>query len=112
MLVRDTGGARPRVIENLKKAVELNPNYAEANFLLGVMASGDGRHEEAVEYLRRATAILPRQANFWHGPISGTRWRWPTIRRDGGNWPGGRRGGRWRRPARGRRGKWPRRRSR
>ncbi|MCP4515383.1 MAG: tetratricopeptide repeat protein, partial [Delftia sp.] len=48
------------------KALQINPNHAEAHFLLGVMAATDNRHTEAIESLRLATGLLPRQANFWH----------------------------------------------
>ncbi|MCW5980908.1 MAG: hypothetical protein KIT09_22700 [Bryobacteraceae bacterium] len=66
MLLRETGAPTDDVAGQLRKTVELNPNYAEAHFLLGVMASAAGEPEKAVESLRRAAAILPRQANFWH----------------------------------------------
>ncbi len=66
MLLRDTGGERARIAALLTKTVELNPNHAEAHFLLGTMAEADGRIDEGVEHLRRAAEILPRQAGFWH----------------------------------------------
>lgn len=66
MLLRDTGSDRRRVSELLRKTIELNPHHAEAHFLLGTMATSEGRLEEGVEHLRRAAEILPRQAGFWH----------------------------------------------
>ncbi|MCP5110328.1 MAG: tetratricopeptide repeat protein, partial [bacterium] len=66
MLLRETSGDRARVAEYLRRTVALNPNHAEAHFLLGVMAATDNRHAEAIESLRLATGIRPRQANFWH----------------------------------------------
>jgi len=66
MLVRDSGGGRAEVAENLRRAVTLNPNYAEAHFLLGLMASADKRPLEALEHLKRAAEVLPRQSQFWH----------------------------------------------
>lgn len=65
MLLRETGAPRERVTEMLKKAVELSPALAEAHFLIGVRASDEGDYAQAVEHLRRATEILPRQAYFW-----------------------------------------------
>jgi tetratricopeptide (TPR) repeat protein len=50
----------------LRQAVERNPNHAEAWFLLGLEAAKRDQLEEAIEAYQKATAILPRQANFWH----------------------------------------------
>jgi tetratricopeptide (TPR) repeat protein len=66
MLLRDTGGSQELVRKNLKEAVKRNPNFAEAQFLLGVAAANEDRHAEAIPYLERATAIFPRQSYFWH----------------------------------------------
>ncbi len=62
MLLRETGGSRDEVLKNLRKTVQLDPNYAEAHFLLSLL----GPAEEKIEHLNRAVAILPRQSNFWH----------------------------------------------
>ncbi len=51
----------------LRQAVERNPRHAEAWFLLGLEAAKREQWEDAVEAYQKATAILPRQANFWHG---------------------------------------------
>ncbi len=51
----------------LRQAVERNPRHAEAWFLLGLEAAKREQWEDAVEAYQNATAILPRQANFWHG---------------------------------------------
>ncbi|MGH9666764.1 MAG: hypothetical protein ACRD9L_20260, partial [Bryobacteraceae bacterium] len=66
MLLQDTNAPRDQVNEYLQRTIELNPNFAEAQFLAGVRASDDGRYAEAVSHLRIAAAILPRQAYFWH----------------------------------------------
>jgi tetratricopeptide (TPR) repeat protein len=66
MLLREQGGGRAEVLEHLNSAATLNPRFAEAHFILGIMASEDGRQLDAVEHLPRATAILPRQSYFWH----------------------------------------------
>lgn len=50
----------------LRQAVERNPNHAEVWFLLGLEAAKREQFEEAIEAYQKATAILPRQANFWH----------------------------------------------
>ena len=66
MLLRDTGANGETVAENLEKTIDLNPNHAEANYLLGITASTANRHNEAVEYLQRAASLLPRRADVWH----------------------------------------------
>lgn len=66
MLLRDTKAPAERVDEFLTKAVQASPGFAEAHFILGVRASDRGDYSAAVEHLRRATAILPRQTYFWH----------------------------------------------
>ena len=66
MLLRDTGEDPARSLQLLERAVELNPNHAEAHFLLGQYASSRGRLEEAVQHFERAAQILPRQSSFWH----------------------------------------------
>lgn len=66
MLLRDTGGSKEAVRRNLEKAVERNPRYAEARFLLGVGAAREDRHAEALVHLEAAVAVFPRQSYFWH----------------------------------------------
>jgi Flp pilus assembly protein TadD len=66
MLLRDTKAPTERVDEFLTKAVKASPGLAEAHFILGVRASDRGDYSGAVEHLRRAAAILPRQTYFWH----------------------------------------------
>jgi tetratricopeptide (TPR) repeat protein len=66
MLERETGAGRARVDELLEKAASLNPNFAEAHFMLGVRATDDGRYPAAIIYLRQAVRALPRQSYFWH----------------------------------------------
>lgn len=65
MLLRESGAPAEQVSEYLNKTVEANPSHAEAHFLLGVRASDAGEYSAAVEHLRRATEVLPRQAYFW-----------------------------------------------
>jgi Flp pilus assembly protein TadD len=66
MLLRETHAPREQVTDYLNKAVAASPGLAEAHFLLGVRASDDGDFAAAVEHLRRAARILPRQVYFWH----------------------------------------------
>jgi tetratricopeptide (TPR) repeat protein len=66
LLERDSGAGNDRVRELLEKVVALNPNFGEAQMLLGVRATDDGRYERAVAYLHDAARLLPRQSYVWH----------------------------------------------
>lgn len=66
MFERESGADRKRVDDLLSKAVELNPDFGEAQFTVGVRLTDDGRYEDAVAHLRRAVQALPRQSSFWH----------------------------------------------
>jgi len=63
MLDRDTGA---KADELLKRAIDLNPDFGEPHFLLGVQATDDGDYESAVNQLRAAAAALPRRSYVWH----------------------------------------------
>jgi tetratricopeptide (TPR) repeat protein len=66
MLERETGAPGARVDALLKRTVALNPNFAEAHFLLGTRATDDGDYATAIGHLREALRVLPRQSYFWH----------------------------------------------
>ena len=66
LLERDAGAGNERVRELLEKAVALNPNFGEAQLLLGVRATDDRRYEAAIPYLRNAARLLPRPSYVWH----------------------------------------------
>ncbi|MBI4876876.1 MAG: tetratricopeptide repeat protein [Acidobacteria bacterium] len=66
MLLRDTGGDSGQVLAHLRQAVELQPNYAEAHFLLGLQAAADKRSSAAILHFQQAVRVLPRQSQFWH----------------------------------------------
>ncbi|MBZ5636124.1 MAG: tetratricopeptide repeat protein [Acidobacteriia bacterium] len=66
LLERDAGAGNERVRELLEKVVGLNPNFGEAQLLLGVRATDDGRYDRAVVYLHDAARLLPRQSYVWH----------------------------------------------
>lgn len=65
MLLRDTRGPEEELLQNLRRAIELNPSFAEARFMLAVQLNSSGRAAEAIPHLEEATRILPRQAYFW-----------------------------------------------
>ncbi len=66
MLLKETGAPREQVQQRLEKAVQLNPRYAEAWFLLGLEAVAEGRHADAARAFEQAVRVLPRQSSFWH----------------------------------------------
>ena len=57
MLERDTGATRERVDQLLEKTVSVNPDIADAQFLLGVHASDDGNYTAAVNRLKEAVRL-------------------------------------------------------
>lgn len=65
MLLRESGGSSEAVLASLQKAVSLNPQFAEAHFMLGGALLGRGRRLEAIEHLKQAAALLPRQSSLW-----------------------------------------------
>jgi len=66
LLERDAGAGNERVRELLEKVVALNPNFGEAQLLLGVRATDDRLYDRAVAYLHDAARLLPRQSYVWH----------------------------------------------
>jgi tetratricopeptide (TPR) repeat protein len=50
----------------LRRTVALDPNFAEAHFLLGARATDDGDYATAIGHLHEALRVLPRQSYFWH----------------------------------------------
>ena len=66
LLERDSGAGNDRVRELLEKVVALNPNFGEAQLLLGVRATDDRRYDAGIAYLRTAARLLPRQSYVWH----------------------------------------------
>ena len=66
LLERDAGAGNDRVRELLEKVVALNPNFGEAQLLLGVRATDDRNYSRAIAYLHDAARLLPRQSYVWH----------------------------------------------
>jgi tetratricopeptide (TPR) repeat protein len=66
LLERDSGAGNDRVRELLEKVVGLNPNFGEAQLLLGVRATDDRNYDRALAYLHDAARLLPRQSYVWH----------------------------------------------
>jgi tetratricopeptide (TPR) repeat protein len=66
LLERDAGAGNDRVRELLEKVVGLNPNFGEAQLLLGVRATDDRNYDRAIAYLHDAARLLPRQSYVWN----------------------------------------------
>lgn len=50
----------------LEQTVIVDPNFAEAHFLLGVRATDRGDFASAIDHLRHAVAIKPRRFSYWN----------------------------------------------
>ena len=57
-------GQPGQAVEQFRRAIALNHNYAEAYHRLGVLLGMTGQHVEAQENLRKAVALKPTQAFF------------------------------------------------
>ena len=66
MLLREQSAAPSEVRRYLAEAVGRNPDFAEAHFILGLMAQKENLHREAIASFEQATRVLPRQSYFWH----------------------------------------------
>ncbi len=63
MMERESGRPDP---ELLKKVIEIDPGFADAQFLLGVRETDEGDLRSAISHLRAATAAQPDRSNYWH----------------------------------------------
>jgi len=50
----------------LRKVLEIDPEFADALYLLGVRETDDGDYAAAVEHLRAATRARPGRSTYWH----------------------------------------------
>jgi tetratricopeptide (TPR) repeat protein len=50
----------------LQKVVELNPDFAEAHFLLGERLTDAGDFTRAIAHLQEAVRVRPRDSFYWH----------------------------------------------
>jgi tetratricopeptide (TPR) repeat protein len=66
MVEEDAGAKASRVEELLGKVIELNPHFADAQFLLGVRKTDYGLYDRAIEHLKAATQLRPRRSDYWH----------------------------------------------
>ena len=66
MLLREEHGPPEEVRRYLREAVGRHPDFAEAHFILGLMAQQEKKHGEAIASFEQATRVLPRQSYFWH----------------------------------------------
>ena len=61
-----TGESDPRQRARLEKALAVDPDFAEAHFLLGVRFTDEGRFAAAIEHLEKAAALQPRRFTGWN----------------------------------------------
>ena len=50
----------------IEKALTIDPNFAEAHFLLGVRLTDDGNFASAVSHLEKAVTLQPRRFTYWN----------------------------------------------
>lgn len=66
MLLKEEGAPAEEVEHYLEEAVERNPRYAEAWFLLGLQATARGQYSDAARAFEQAVRVSPRQSHYWH----------------------------------------------
>jgi adenylate cyclase len=64
-LGRDGRKSQARAIEALKRAIELDPNYADAYAFISLLYVGSGRPDDAIEAITRASQLNPTFP-FWY----------------------------------------------
>ncbi len=74
MLERDRHAPRQRVDELLERAIALDPDFGQAQFLLGVGQTDDGDFSSAIEHLKMAVRSRPRRSDYWHG-LAWAQWK-------------------------------------
>ena len=50
----------------LKKAIELNPEFSEAHYNLGIVYERMGKHKDAIKMLKRTIELSPEDANAYY----------------------------------------------
>lgn len=82
MLLRDDHAPDAEVRGHLSEIVGRHPDFAEAHFILGLMAQRENRHRDAVASFEEALRVLPRQSSFWHArAISHLELKQPELAR-------------------------------
>ncbi len=66
MIEQTDGAPEERVNQLLEQTVAENPNFAEAQILLGVRATDNGDLDVAVGHLRIAAQLLPNASHVWY----------------------------------------------
>jgi tetratricopeptide (TPR) repeat protein len=54
------------VDELLEKIIAIDPNFAEAQFLLGAHLTDQANYPAAIEHLREAVRVRPHESNYWY----------------------------------------------
>jgi tetratricopeptide (TPR) repeat protein len=57
---------RARELDLLRKAIAIDPEFADAQFLVGVRETDDGNYAAAIEHLSVAARVRPGRSPYWH----------------------------------------------
>jgi tetratricopeptide (TPR) repeat protein len=66
MIERERHAPRESVDRLLEKAAGIDPNFGQAQFLLGVNLTDDGNFAAAIDRLRMAVRARPLRSDYWH----------------------------------------------
>ncbi len=66
MLQRDRHVAREKIDALLEQAIALDPDFGQAQFVLGVRQTDDGKLVQAIAHLRSAVRARPLRPDYWH----------------------------------------------
>ena len=65
-LEHESGAPLAHVDELLRRAASLQPDFAEARFLLGVHSTDDGNYSEAIAHLQAAVHVRTHESTYWY----------------------------------------------
>jgi tetratricopeptide (TPR) repeat protein len=65
-LEREFGASREKFAEMLTKVIELDPNFADARYLLAQQMIDAGKPEEAIAQMEIAVELRPRESQYWY----------------------------------------------
>jgi tetratricopeptide (TPR) repeat protein len=65
-LEREFGASREKFSEMLAKVIELDPNFADARFLLAQQMIDAGKPADAIAQMEIAVKLRPRESQYWY----------------------------------------------
>ena len=63
---RENGSTGEQFDQLMRTAIDLDPNFAEPRFLLGVRLTDQGDTASAIPMLEAAALLEPRKSSYWH----------------------------------------------